>query len=102
MDPVALAAQLAFVFECCGALSLRFQMRKCHTEPSTVFEWLGLLFDTNDMTVRFSPDRLERFTDKPDRMAGLNEAPARQIASAIGTVESCSLVSLQAFLKDVL
>ncbi len=99
MDPVVLAAQLAFVFDFCGALNLRFQMRKCHTEPSTVFEWLGLLFDTNDMTVRLSPDRLERFTDKLDRMAGLKEASARQIASVIGTVESCSVVSLQAFLK---
>ncbi len=99
MDPEVLAAQLAFVLEWCHKLNIRFQWRKCSLEPSTTFEWLGILFDTVTMTVSLSEARLTKFIAQLEWLIPLEEVSAHQLASIIGTIESCATVSLVAFLN---
>ena len=72
------------------AQSLGFILNKMKSSlnPSQSFVFLGMSFDTVSMTVRPSPERLDRFRSRRSRLLSLNETSARSLASLLGQLES--------------
>ena len=69
-------------------LGFRLNREKSELSPSQQFCYLGMEFDTVSMTVRPSQERLRRLALTLSRLAGQEQASARELASLQGQMES--------------
>lgn len=70
------------------ALGFRPNLGKSELSPSQQFTFLGMSFNTIDMTVAPSRERVNRLLRSLSHLSGLEQASARQLASLLGRMES--------------
>ena len=86
------SSQLKVVLNYCHKLGFILNQEKSDLVPSQEFLYLGMAFNTRDWVVSPSPQRLERFQELLEYLLSVQDAPARLMASLLGTMESLALL----------
>ena len=77
-----------FMLNLCTDLGFLLNQKKSDLEPKQQFQYLGMYFDTVTWKVSPSPDRISRLQTSLAKLESLDQAPARQIAALLGSMES--------------
>ena len=63
--------------------------KKSNTKPSQIIEHLGFQFNSADMTVKVSNDKIEKIRIKSNIILKSSSSSIREVAQLIGTMVSC-------------
>ena len=63
--------------------------KKSNTKPSQIIEHLGFQFNSADMTVKVSNDKIEKIRSKSNIILKSSSSSIREVAQLIGTMVSC-------------
>ena len=70
------------------ALGFNVNLAKSDLTPSQTFQYLGMVFDTVEWSVKPSTDRMERLRSNIRALLGRTHASARELAQVLGSMES--------------
>ena len=70
------------------ALGFHVNLVKSDLTSSQTFQYLGMVFNTVDWTVRPSTDRMDRLCSSIQALLGRSQASARELAQVLGSMES--------------